>query len=104
MTDLEPAEKIELVIGAKRHAAQHLGRAVTAEERVYILHSEECLARGNDLRKCEYSIALDEGIDLGVWRGFEDRVVTLAIDDERGDLLPLITSDTPATTDPEAHQ
>lgn len=101
MTRLESADKIEGIVGAKRDATQHLGRAVSAEQRVYILHSEECRARGIDLRKCEYSIALDYGIDLDIWEDFQDRVVTLAIDADEGDLLPLITSETPESTEQE---
>ncbi len=97
MSRLESARTIEAKVGAPRHAAQHLGRAVSAEQRVYVLHSAECLARGIDLRSCEYSTALDQGIDLDIWADFQDQVVELAIDPENGDLLPLITSETPAT-------
>lgn len=95
MSRLESADEIEAIVGANRHATDHLGRAVSAEQRVYVLHSDECRARGIDLRDCEYSIALDRGIDLSIWGDFEDRPVTLAIDAEEGDLLPLITSETP---------
>lgn len=95
MSRLEAANKIEGIVGAKRHDTLHLARAVSAEQRVYILHSAECGASGIDLRKCEYSIALDDGIDLGIWDDFQDQVVELAIDADYGDLLPLITSETP---------
>ncbi|WP_439593906.1 hypothetical protein [Microbacterium sp.] len=97
MSRLEPADKIEAIVGAKRHERDHLGRAISAEQRVYILHSRQCTLAYADLRKCPYSVALDLGIDMSIWTGFEDRVVTLAIaDDDYGDLLPLITSDTPS--------
>lgn len=93
MSRLESTDELEAIVGANRHATDHLGRAVSAEQRVYVLHSEECRARGIDLRTCEYSIALDHGIDLSIWQDFQDRPVTLAIDAEEGDLLPLITSE-----------
>lgn len=95
MSRLEAADKIEGLVGAKRHDSLHLARAVSAEQRVYILHSAECAASGIDLRKCEFSVALDWGIDIVVWKGLEDQVVALAIDAHWGDLLPIITSDTP---------
>lgn len=89
MTRLESADKIEAKVGAKRHPTEHRGRAVSVTQRVYILHSQECVARGIDLRKCEYSEALDLGIDLAVWGDFQDVPVVLGIDAEYGDLEPL---------------
>lgn len=89
MSRLEAADKIETKVGAKRHPTNHLGRAVSAEQRVYILHSQECVARGIDLRKCEYSIALDTGIELLIWADFQDVPVVLGISDEYDDLEPL---------------
>lgn len=88
MTRLEPSETIEATVGAKRHATSHLGRAVSAEQRVYILHSQECVDSGIDLRECEYSRALDCGIDMGVWWDAQDAPVVLAISAEWGDLEP----------------
>lgn len=88
MSRIEAADKIEGIVGVKRHANEHWGRAVSAEQRVYVLHSEECVARGIDLRKCEYSIALDYGIDLGLWAEYQDRPVLLLIDEEYDDLTP----------------
>jgi hypothetical protein len=90
MSRLEAADKIEGIVGAKRHATDHLGRAVSAEQRVYVLHSAECVASGIDLRKCQYSEALDLGIDLGVWADHQDVPVKLLIDEEYGDLTPTI--------------
>lgn len=87
MSRLESSTTIEAKVGADRHATDHLARAVSAEERVYILHSQECLKSGIDLRNCEFSVALDNGIDIDVWQGFEDRAVTLAIS-MWGDLEP----------------
>lgn len=78
MSDLVPAEQIEQIVGAKRHSHQHLGRAVASEETVYVLHSQRCKDSGIDLRECEWSLALDRGIDLDDWRDYEDRPVVLA--------------------------
>lgn len=95
MSRLESADKIEAIVGAPRHQTEHLGRAVSAEQRVYVLHSHECVASGIDLRNCKYSRALDLGINPYFWQGFEDQAVTLEIDAQYGRLLPLITPDTP---------
>ncbi len=83
------ASEIETVVGARRDTKTHLGRAVSAEQRVYVLHSHECLETGTDLRECDYSIALDLGIDVEVWGGWQDQAVELSIDREVGDLLPV---------------
>lgn len=88
MSRLEAADKIEGIVGAKRHPSDHLGRAVSAEQRVYVLHSAECVSSGIDLRACEYSVALDRGIDLGIWDDYQDMPVTLIIDEEYEDLTP----------------
>ena len=86
MTDLVPTDKIEGIVGAKRDAQRHIGRAVSHEQVVYILHSQRCLDTVADLRECEYSLTLDDGIDLADWSGCEDRAVMLAI--KRGRLVP----------------
>ncbi|MCC2031815.1 hypothetical protein [Microbacterium allomyrinae] len=88
MTRLEPTAKIAGIVGAPRDLEKHLGRAVSAEQRVYILHSQSCVDSGIDLRECEYSIALDAGIDLGVWDEHQDVPVVLGISEEYGDLEP----------------
>lgn len=80
MSDLVRAKDIEKIVGQKRHNRVHYGRAVTAEQTLYVLHSHECLESGIDLRDCEYSAALDLGIDTNQWRGFEDEAVALYID------------------------
>lgn len=46
MTDLVPADQIEQIVGARRHPLAHLGRAVSAEQTVYILHSQRCKGDG----------------------------------------------------------
>jgi len=80
MSDLVPADRIEAIVGAARHATDHIGRAVSYEATVYILHSQECRDSGVDLRECPYSLALDLGIDLSAW--VEDAPVRLAIVDD----------------------
>lgn len=81
MTELVNPSEIEAVVGVSRHATEHWGRAVSAEETVYILHSQACKDSGIDLRQCPYSIALDRGIDHFLpwtgWRRVPDRAVRL---------------------------
>jgi len=81
VTDLVPADRIEQIVGASRHAVDHIGRAVSSEETVYILHSHACLDSGIDVRECQYSLALDDGIDPERWT--EDLPVRLAVVDGR---------------------
>lgn len=79
MSDLVPADEIEQIVGIQRHRQAHFGRAVSAEETVYILHSQRCLDSGIDLRDCVFSQALDRGIDRRYWEGHEDRPVALGV-------------------------
>jgi hypothetical protein len=79
VSEVVPASKIERIVGAERHATDHIGRAVSAEQTVYILHSRECADSGIDLRDCPYSVALDE---YGVWSDREDEAVVLEIVDD----------------------
>lgn len=89
MVEVVSADAIEGVVGAMRHAVHHIGRAVTSEQRVYILHSEQCRARPEtDLRQCPYSAALDRGIDPKRWEGFEDQPVRLWFAPFGGLLIP----------------
>jgi hypothetical protein len=78
MSDLVPTDQIEEIVGAKRHTFKHIGRAVSSEERLYILHSELCLLYNEDLRECRFSRALDLGIDPEGWREYMDRPVVLS--------------------------
>lgn len=75
------------VVGVPRHTFSHYGRWVTEEQRVYVLHSQECLDCGRDLLDCRFSVALDQGVDPLWWMGFKDVLVLLGIVDER--LVPL---------------
>lgn len=77
MSDLVPGEDIERIVGAKRDPQLHLARAVSAEQTVYILHSQECLDSGVDLRRCRYSLALDNGIREREWT--EDVPLVVAV-------------------------
>ncbi len=87
-----PADKIEEIVGVSRDPVTHWGRAVSEEERVYILHSAECRASMEDLLECEYSRALGRGIDCGfpwtLWRHVQDQPVPLEIFD--GYVLPAL--------------
>jgi hypothetical protein len=80
MTELVPASEIEGLVGTTRNAKHHIARADSTEQEVYILHSQECLDSDIDLRLCLYSIALDHGIDLEDWQGYEDRPVYVKVD------------------------
>lgn len=73
MTELVDPFEIERIVGARRHRTAHLGRAVSAEERVYVLHSQECLDSGIDLRECPYSLALDQVAAQGDWKLWRHR-------------------------------
>jgi len=75
MSEQVPASEIEGIVGAPRHETDHYARAVSDEQRVYVLHSKECLGIFDDLRDCPFSKALDRGIDPERWSGFEDRPV-----------------------------
>lgn len=79
MTDLVDPEEIETIVGAPRHETLHLGRLDTPRGAVFILHSAECLAAGEDLRFCRFSIALDEGVDELLWHGWRNKPVVLAV-------------------------
>jgi hypothetical protein len=78
------AHTIESIVGVPRHATDHYGRAVSWEQVVYILHSQDCLVIEEDLRDCDYSLALDLGIDVDDW--VQDAPVVLEI--RNGRLVP----------------
>jgi|GEM_PF-1473118 len=99
MNDLVDPNQIELIVGARRHSVKHLGRVVTATQTTYILHSQLCLQRGEDLRECVFSRAMDEGFDLAEFEAFTDRPIVMAVDSQ-GVLCPAeiarIREDAPA--------
>lgn len=83
MSDLVNPQDIERIVGTERHPTDHYGRAVSSEQRVYILHSQACADSTPDLRDCAYSISLDHGIERPAawnsWRRLLDRPVVLHI-------------------------
>lgn len=85
--EIVPSDQIEGIVGVPRHAFQHWGRAVSAEQRVYILHSVKCVNSGRDLRDCEFSRALALGIDPDDWAAYENQPMHLRTDDG-GYLVP----------------
>lgn len=89
MSDLVPAEEIEQIVGTRRHRTRHFARAVSDEQRVYILHSARCKDSGRDLRECLFSVALDNGIRGGDWSGHEDQPIRVTIDAEQR-LIPVV--------------
>lgn len=95
MTRFEEPDRVERIVGKERHDFVHLGRAVSAEQRVYVLHSHECVNSGRDLRLCPYSLALDNGIDPDEW--VEDVAVILKREGDR--LRPVRASDLLAPPD-----
>lgn len=86
MSSTVPADQIEQIVGTERHTTRHYARAVSAEQTVYILHSQECRDRYDDLRDCPWSLALDRGIGEHEWAGREDRPVLVRVRDGR--LIP----------------
>lgn len=88
MSNLVPTEDIERIVGVDRHWSLHLARAVSAEQKVYVLHSqqcwEECEDAPEDLKECPYSLALDNGIDESEWMEHEDKPVIVSIEGSWG--------------------
>ena len=87
MSDLVSPTAIEKIVGVKRHRQEHYGRADSASETMYVLHSQRCLVGGIDLRECPFSVAMDSGIEPQVWDDLQDHPVILGI--EHGCLVPL---------------
>ncbi|WP_032377444.1 hypothetical protein [Rhodococcoides fascians] len=80
MSEIVPADDIEKIVGAPRARNLHLGRAVSEDQRVYILHSQKCIDSGRDVRECPFSVAMDNGIDVDYWwLGCEDIAVVLGV-------------------------
>lgn len=89
MTEIVPAEDIERIVGIERHRTRHYARAVSAEQMVYVLHSQACLDRGRDLRECFFSLALDNGIDMDIWGEHQDKPVRVTITQSQR-LVPVV--------------
>jgi hypothetical protein len=77
VTNLVPPDRIERIVGMTRDPELHWARAVSAEEIVYILHSQACKDAIDDLRYCAFSLALDRGIDVAEWVEDQPLVVTI---------------------------
>lgn len=90
MSALAPTDRIEQIVGVTRHAVEHFARAVSAEQTVYVLHSQACLDSGIDLRDCPFSVALDRGIEHHIpwsgWRRVQNQPVKVEV--FRGYLVP----------------
>lgn len=71
MSELVDPAEIERIVGVLRHPTKHWARAVSEEQTVYILHSQECKDTQDDLRDCQFSIALEAGLE-DVWKYWED--------------------------------
>ena len=82
---------IQEIVGVERDPEQHIGRAISEHDMVYILHSRKCMETQHDMRDCEFSLELDEGIDLEIWKDFQDQPVYLEIDPDNG-LVPVAMS------------
>lgn len=95
MSELVDPAAIESIVGAPRADLLHIGRAVSSEQMVFVMHSRKCVESGTDPRDCIYSLACDEGIDLAEWGGHEDMPVILDIEDGR--LVPLSLATTERT-------
>lgn len=89
MTNPVDPDQIESIVGATRRNTHHLGILVSGGDEVseggevYILHSRECLETTSNLGRCEFSIALDQGIHgeetWSFWRRMADRPVVLHV-------------------------
>lgn len=87
MSDRVPTEDIERIVGVERHEWAHIGRVVTDDQRIYVLHSQHCFYTHDDLRACRYSTAMDQGLWPEAWEDWEDTPVFLDIDED-GYLVP----------------
>ncbi len=80
MIETVPPGEIEQRVGVRRHATQHIARAVSAEQRVYILHPVSCRQH----LTCPWSQALARhGIDAeGAWKDYQDLAVIVDVTDD----------------------
>lgn len=87
MSERVDQTKIEGIVGVKRDPRLHYARIVSAEQMIYILHSQECRDSTPDLRECPFSEAMDRGIEVSEW--IRDAPVLVEID-EGGVLRPQV--------------
>jgi len=88
MSNLVNSKEIEEIIGAPRNRKAHFGKLITAEDKIYIMHSYECVFKNEDLRQCEFSKAMDHSTPEKLWNKFEDKTVLLGV--MSGSLVPLL--------------
>jgi hypothetical protein len=88
VTTLVDPSEIERIVGRKRSNLLHYARLISEDGMFYIMHSLQCVEFEKDLRECPYSLALDEGVDPEVWRGWIDKPAVL-IDIQDGRLVPV---------------
>ena len=82
--ELVDPNKIESIVGVERLDAWHIARWVTADDKIYILHSRQCKDSDIDLRECEYATAApSQDFDL-----FPDTPVVVVIDYYERKLTP----------------
>lgn len=87
MVDRVAASEIETLVGIERHRARHFGRADSVRGKFFILHSDACRRAALPLADCDFSLALERGINEADWYGHEDRPVALWFDED-GRLIP----------------
>ena len=80
-----PADTIETIVGTRRKAQQHIARASSEDQQVYILHSALCVKR-REITECAYTQALEKGINEDVWEDHQDQPVEAVI--VNGRLVP----------------
>lgn len=90
MSDLVPADEIERLVGVERHPTVHYGHDAADARTFYILHSQQCLDSGIDLRECSFSTALDyHGVDPKLWEHYAKRPIPLTF--QMGRVAPAVT-------------
>lgn len=98
MSKLVNPDEIERIVGTGRHQTRHYARADSTTQTVYILHSQKCKDTGKDLRSCLFSLALDNGIDIDVWEGWQNQPVRVTINSAH-QLIPVVPGMRLAATD-----
>lgn len=79
---------IEKIVGAPRNRKAHFGKLMSDEDRMYIMHSHECVRDNEDLRQCKFSLAMDRNMPEAIWNKYADKTVLLGV--MEGALVPLI--------------
>lgn len=86
MVSVVPADEIETIVGTRRKAQQHIARASSQDEQIYVLHSALCVKR-REITECAYTQALDNGINMEVWEDHQDEPVEVMV--SNGRLVPV---------------